>query len=382
MSKNYFLSTQNNCKNQIKVVNLIDFERFNALKMYLYRVFRLAFVLSFVQGIHFSLLQAQYISILEDKWEGDWEGINGFVFDLKMDIRATSETQFEGAIEWTVVNYPASRRDYYGKRGKKAIEYIKGTAQGQSVYFKGYARKDPHNIIALDEYRLVLDCEKPSLTGITKHHGTWKATFFAVKMLESIKAADSLMYNVHYCNTLALNDAAYQNPQARAVYYEWARNFVQYKKINTHYFHLPEWDFSYQNQAKAIKAAEMGESQANVSSPAQFLKEDKALADFQEQLNRQVFRKRMETALAISTMQAATFEKASQEKQWIAEEQAATQNFLNQNTYFQAHKNALNQRIALLGQFSQTREFWAVIQDFDDKSARIKWQEMYLQKFE
>ncbi|MCG9910580.1 MAG: hypothetical protein MH137_04695 [Flavobacteriales bacterium] len=115
-------------------------------------------------------------------WQGQWASPEGYVFNFVMDIDQHADNSIEGFINWQFESAPENDWYYKNKKGKEAVEYIRGTISGNLVAVEGYKSDDPYLIISLDKYQFTFDEGFSFFKGITGNHGTWKGRMDAVRI--------------------------------------------------------------------------------------------------------------------------------------------------------------------------------------------------------
>jgi hypothetical protein len=115
------------------------------------------------------------------RWIGEWKDLDGWAFSLVMDLRLSGDTLVTGTIEWTLKLSPEINMQKH--IGHSAVEIVRGSFSSESslVMIEGYEEHDPHGIIGLDGYKLILSRDGQELQGETEAHGTWAGRFSAQK---------------------------------------------------------------------------------------------------------------------------------------------------------------------------------------------------------
>ena len=118
--------------------------------------------------------------------EGNWTkklSRAKYKFEITLEVRGRAAV---GKIEWTLVKAPAAFIHYYiGKKGKKAIEYIKGTTtDGVNFQMRGYRKNDPHSIISVDSYKFAIS--NSAIKGSTKAGGNWEGRIKGIVTTDEI----------------------------------------------------------------------------------------------------------------------------------------------------------------------------------------------------
>lgn len=111
---------------------------------------------------------------LTGSWRGKWTNLaEGYLYDAVLSLKAESNGTATGEIEWTLRSSPLVREQ--AMLGKSATELVRGSfdATSERLHLQGYGKRDPHNIIALDEYRLRIIDGAKVIFGDTASHGTW-----------------------------------------------------------------------------------------------------------------------------------------------------------------------------------------------------------------
>jgi hypothetical protein len=110
-------------------------------------------------------------------WQGEWRG-GGYVYEAEMTLEIAQDGQLVGAIMWTLRT--AARENMKAKVGLSGTEYVRGRfdSAAKVLRFEGYRKDDPHTILGLDKYRLVVSDNGGTMGGVTHHHGPWNGVFF------------------------------------------------------------------------------------------------------------------------------------------------------------------------------------------------------------
>jgi hypothetical protein len=111
---------------------------------------------------------------LNARWEGQWVNRRGFIYHPIMEPKVGPDNVAEGRIDWTLEKSP--RRSDQPKLGRRAVEFVQGTYDPgvRPLSLEGYRKDDPHQIVVLDRYRLLLAENRKVLGGITKDNGAWR----------------------------------------------------------------------------------------------------------------------------------------------------------------------------------------------------------------
>jgi hypothetical protein len=114
---------------------------------------------------------------LGTRWTGPWED-GPFLFDADLQLKIDRQNQLEGSITWTIRRSP--RPSDQAKIGLTGVEHVKGrySPGARLLSFDGDRKDDPHSIIGLDKYRLLLSENGNRMGGITWNHGKWDGRFF------------------------------------------------------------------------------------------------------------------------------------------------------------------------------------------------------------
>ena len=104
------------------------------------------------------------------KWIGEWSNKNGYVYRFTMSLEET-DSLISGTIEWSLKKSPLSAEK--NKLGLLAVEFVEGTFEHRTgmVLIRGVRKNDPHEIIALDEYRLLISNDARSINGNSHRSG-------------------------------------------------------------------------------------------------------------------------------------------------------------------------------------------------------------------
>lgn len=103
-------------------------------------------------------------AIATGNWDGEWSDSKG-TFSCELKLVQDSQNKMSGSIVWTLRK---TRLAGFQKRiGLSGIEHVTGTFQQSErlLNLRGYRKNDPHVLIALDRYRLVLSPDGSTLAG-------------------------------------------------------------------------------------------------------------------------------------------------------------------------------------------------------------------------
>lgn len=106
-------------------------------------------------------------------WKGEWTSMKGGLFGAELTLTDDGANQVSGHIEWTLRR--SSIEEKNRKAGTKAIEYVQGSYEplSRTISLTGYKKKDPGDLIVLDNYRLAMSADKRELGGSTRNQGRW-----------------------------------------------------------------------------------------------------------------------------------------------------------------------------------------------------------------
>jgi hypothetical protein len=118
---------------------------------------------------------------LNDVWKGLWASTAGFRYEAEMHLKVSTDNRIQGQINWTLKKSP--REKDQSKIGLKGVEHVKGSYHPELrvLIMQGYRKDDPHTILGLDRYRLILAENHAVLGGITWNHGTWRGLFLLTR---------------------------------------------------------------------------------------------------------------------------------------------------------------------------------------------------------
>jgi hypothetical protein len=116
------------------------------------------------------------LTALRQVWVGEWTSPDSR-FDAEMRLTLTADGRVDGQLAWTLRKSP--RPEDQAKLGFTGTEHVWGTydPRSRTLVLEGYRRDDPHQILGLDKYRLVLADGGQVIGGITWDHATWQGKF-------------------------------------------------------------------------------------------------------------------------------------------------------------------------------------------------------------
>jgi len=115
---------------------------------------------------------------LNATWDGLWVSpTRGYIYTAEMHLKVDRSNAVRGHIQWTRQSSP--RASEQAEAGLTGVEYVVGKYDPSCriLSIEGERLDDPHTILSLDEYRLILAENRIALGGITKSHGTWRGMF-------------------------------------------------------------------------------------------------------------------------------------------------------------------------------------------------------------
>jgi hypothetical protein len=115
------------------------------------------------------------------RWKGYWLNPRGHRFDFELFLYPKNDFNLDGHIVWTLSVSPLlTDRD---KIGLSAKEYVSGTInlEKHQLTLVGEHKDDPHSIIGMDTYKLLLSNDGKKLAGTSLYVGTWAGKMQAIK---------------------------------------------------------------------------------------------------------------------------------------------------------------------------------------------------------
>jgi hypothetical protein len=111
--------------------------------------------------------------LIESHWRGKWFSDKGYLYSATVSLRVGQDFSVDGQIAWVLERSP--RAEDQTKLGFGATEYVRGKffPQARVLKIEGYRKDDPHTVIGLDKYHLVIADNDSVLGGITWNHGDW-----------------------------------------------------------------------------------------------------------------------------------------------------------------------------------------------------------------
>lgn len=111
--------------------------------------------------------------LIESLWRGRWLSDKGYLYSATVRLRVDQDFYVDGQIAWVMERSPRTKDQ--PKLGLGATEYVRGKflPQARVLRIEGYRKDDPHAVIGLDKYHLVIADNDLVLGGITWNHGDW-----------------------------------------------------------------------------------------------------------------------------------------------------------------------------------------------------------------
>ncbi len=119
-------------------------------------------------------VEAEEPHVLAHGWKGTWTDADGYLFSARATFEVSEENKITGEIRWTLFKSP--RHGEQAKLGRTGTEYVRGEFDPNTriITFAGYKKADPHGVIGLDRYKLLLADNDRVIGGITWDHGSWR----------------------------------------------------------------------------------------------------------------------------------------------------------------------------------------------------------------
>jgi hypothetical protein len=101
------------------------------------------------------------------RWTGTWDSPDGSAYTAIVDLTVTRDGSVDGSISWTLKD--ARRADLQPKVGMSGVEYVHGTydARCRVLALAGYKLDDPHQILGMDHYELIVAPNGGGIGGVT-----------------------------------------------------------------------------------------------------------------------------------------------------------------------------------------------------------------------
>lgn len=106
-------------------------------------------------------------------WKGAWDSPDGSVYAATVQLIIAADGSVEGSIDWKMT--AAQRADLIPKISLHGTEFVRGTfdARCRVLTMAGYRLDDPHAILGMDQYALILAPNGAGLGGVTSNHDAW-----------------------------------------------------------------------------------------------------------------------------------------------------------------------------------------------------------------
>ena len=106
-------------------------------------------------------------------WKGSWNSPDGSVYAATVQLSVAADGSVDGSIDWKMTT--AQRADLISKISLHGTEFVRGTfdAHCRVLTMAGYKLDDPHAILGMDQYELILAPNGAGLGGVTANNGAW-----------------------------------------------------------------------------------------------------------------------------------------------------------------------------------------------------------------
>jgi hypothetical protein len=106
-------------------------------------------------------------------WRGVWTS-GEHEYQAELDFTLENSGRVQGQIRWMLVRSPDHEQQ--ANIGQRGTEFVEGQFDIDTgvLTLRGTRLEDPHRILGVDEYRLVVSPNGQYIVGLTADHGSWR----------------------------------------------------------------------------------------------------------------------------------------------------------------------------------------------------------------
>ena len=115
------------------------------------------------------------------EWQGQWISPSGYLFTATLKLQLAPDGVASGTFVWMLRRSPLPEEQR--KLGQAATEYVSGRfdpAAGTLV-IAGTRKDDPHDVIFVDRYRLIVSGNGRTMGGLSRNLGDWDGQLFLAR---------------------------------------------------------------------------------------------------------------------------------------------------------------------------------------------------------
>jgi hypothetical protein len=118
---------------------------------------------------------------LAGEWQGRWISPMGYLFTTTLKLQVAPDGVASGTFVWTLKRSPLPEEQR--KLGLAATEYISGRfdAAAGTLTVAGTRKDDPHDVIFMDRYRLIVSGNGRTMGGLSRNLGDWDGQLFLTR---------------------------------------------------------------------------------------------------------------------------------------------------------------------------------------------------------
>jgi hypothetical protein len=115
------------------------------------------------------------------EWQGQWTSPSGYLFTAALKLQVAPDGMAGGTFVWVLKRSPLPEEQR--KLGLTATEHVSGRFDpvAGTLVVAGTRKDDPHDVIFMDRYRLIVSGNGRTMGGLSRNLGDWDAQLFLAR---------------------------------------------------------------------------------------------------------------------------------------------------------------------------------------------------------
>jgi hypothetical protein len=114
-------------------------------------------------------------------WQGRWISPSGYLFTTTLELQVAPDGMAIGTFVWVLRRSPLPEEQ--SKLGLAATEYLSGRFDrgAGTLVIAGTRKDDPHDVMFMDRYRLIVSGNGRTIGGLSRNLGDWDGQLFLAR---------------------------------------------------------------------------------------------------------------------------------------------------------------------------------------------------------
>ncbi|MDP2330338.1 MAG: hypothetical protein Q8M19_06540 [Reyranella sp.] len=115
------------------------------------------------------------------EWQGQWTSPSDYLFTTALTLQVAPDGMASGTFVWVLKRSPLAEEQR--KLGLAATEYMSGRFDpvASTLVVAGTRKDDPHDVIFMDRYRLIVSGNGRTMGGLSRNLGDWDGQLFLAR---------------------------------------------------------------------------------------------------------------------------------------------------------------------------------------------------------